>query len=122
MKGEAMDWYLSVLKQYAVFTGRSGRKEFWNFFLVNMVFLLIITIIEGLLGIRGTIGALYSLLVLMPAMGVCIRRLHDTGRSGFWIFLFLIPLLGGLVLLYLMAGRGEPGANLYGPVPYGHHL
>jgi uncharacterized membrane protein YhaH (DUF805 family) len=118
-----MHWYMEVLRQYAAFSGRSRRKEYWYFVLFN----LLISIGLGLIaGVAGTVmGAewlgfaivlLYFLAVLVPAVAVTIRRLHDTGRSGWWILLGVVPVLGLIMLVFLFQGS-ETGQNRYGPNP-----
>jgi len=117
-----MNWYLEVLKKYAVFTGRARRKEYWYFFLFNIIISFVLGLIEGLLGMfpeahQSVLATLYSLAVLLPAIGVSIRRLHDTGRSGWWLLIGLIPILGAIVLLVFMVQDSEPGDNRFGPSP-----
>lgn len=117
-----MHWYLDVLKKYAVFQGRARRKEYWMFTLFSMLIYIGLMIIEGILGMgsEGGIGLLslfYSLGVLLPSLAVTVRRLHDTGRSGWWLLIGLIPLVGGIVLLVFMVLDGQPGSNQYGPNP-----
>ena len=93
-----MNWYLKVLKQYADFSGRARRKEFWMFSLFNMIFSYALVFIFA--GIGAATGILeltflsyiYSLAVIIPGLAVTVRRLHDTGKSGFYIFVSLIPL------------------------------
>ena len=110
-----MSWYLEVLKKYAVFSGRSRRKEYWMFVLINLVVALVINIIEGRVGSPAIIGTIYSLAVLIPSLAVGIRRLHDTGRSAWWLLIALIPLLGAIVLIVFLAKDSDPGENQYGP-------
>jgi uncharacterized membrane protein YhaH (DUF805 family) len=111
-----MNWYVAVLKKYTEFHGRAGREEFWMFFLVNLVVLVGLWMLDGLIGL-GLLSALYGLAVLLPTLGVYIRRLHDTGRSGWWVLLIFVPLIGYLILLVLMALPGDAGPNEYGPPP-----
>ena len=73
--------------------------------------------IEGLVGGPGVIGILYSLVILIPSIAVSVRRLHDTSRSGWWLLLCLIPLIGMVVLLIFMVQDSKPGQNQYGPNP-----
>src|SRR3954469_11540856 len=113
----AMNWYLEVLKKYAEFKGRARRKEYWMFFLINLIIAVVIAFVEGMFGSPGIIGMLYSLAVLLPAIGVTVRRLHDTDRTGWWILVFLIPLIGWIVLLVFMVLDSQPGDNEYGPNP-----
>ncbi len=116
-----MNDYLAVLKKYAVFIGRAGRKEFWMFVLVNIIVMVAISIIESVLGLTrngsGVLSGLYSLAVLIPSLAVGVRRLHDTGRSGWYLLIGLIPLIGAIVLIVFYATDGQPGANKYGPNP-----
>ncbi len=117
-----MNWYLDVLKKYAVFTGRARRKEFWMFVLFNIIISLVLGLIDSFIGTGfetggGVISGLYALAVLLPSIGVAVRRLHDIGKSGWWIFISLIPLIGGIWLLVLYCTDSEPGENQYGANP-----
>ena len=118
-----MEWATLPLKRYAEFTGRSRRKEYWMFFLLCLVVALVIGFVEGLLGLNGMIGpygpisTLFLLAILIPSIAVGIRRLHDTDRSGWWIFISLIPLIGSIVLLVFEVLPGTPGSNRFGPDP-----
>ena len=114
-----MNWYLEVLKKYAVFNGRARRKEYWMFFLLNFIIALMLLLFELLVGSGGIIGLMYSLAVLIPGIAVTIRRLHDTDRSGWWIFIGLVPLIGAIVCLILMILDSTPGDNRYGQNPKG---
>ncbi len=113
-----MNWYLGVLKKYTVFSGRAQRAEYWYFTLFNLIIILVLGFIDGLLGTAPVLGGIYLLAVLLPAIAVCIRRLHDTDRSGWWLLLGLIP-LAGLVLLVFMVLDSTSGENQYGPNPKG---
>ncbi len=117
-----MSWYLQVLKKYAVFSGRARRKEYWYFFLFNIIISFVLGFIESLVGIAAgsdysVLGIIYGLAVLLPSIGVSIRRLHDTGRSGWWLFIGLIPLIGAIILLIYMVSDSQAGTNQYGPSP-----
>ena len=111
-----MNWYLDVLKNYAVFNGRARRKEYWMFMLFNILISFAIGFIEGFLGSPGVIGLIYTLAVLVPSIAVAIRRLHDTGRSGWWVLLGLVPVLGIILLIFLVLDS-QPNDNEYGPNP-----
>ena len=104
----------SVLGQYATFSGRAGRAEYWWYSLASAVALLALSYLLG----RSLLGAVLILIVdlalFVPALAVAVRRLHDTGRSGGWIFVALVPLVGAIVLFVMMALRGDPGDNAYG--------
>ena len=112
-----MYWYLEVLKNYAVFSGRAKRTEYWMFFLFNFIIAFGIGFVEGILGGPGVIGLLYGLLVLIPGIAVSVRRLHDTGRSGLWLLISFVPLVGIIVLLVFMVQDSVPGQNQYGMNP-----
>jgi len=107
-----MNYYLKVLKQYADFNGRARRKEYWMFFLFNIIVSFGLGLIDGVLFQRQAISALYSLVVLVPSIAVAVRRVHDVGKSGWFI---LIPIYN----LILVCTEGEPRTNEYGPDPKG---
>lgn len=116
-----MNYYLLVLKKYADFSGRSQRAELWYFFLFNLIVSLAIGLLSFIIGdrISGVLRALYSLAVFVPGLAVNFRRLHDIGKSGWWLMLFFIPLVGPIWLLVLMVQDSVPGDNKYGPNPKG---
>lgn len=118
-----MNWYIAVLKKYAVFSGRARRKEYWFFVLFNIIFSILFGVIDGVTGSfdpevgLGIFGGIYALLVLLPSLAVTVRRLHDTDRTGWWVLLIIIPLIGPIVLLIFMFFDSKPGNNEYGPNP-----
>jgi len=118
-----MNWYLEVLKKYAVFKGRARRKEYWYFFLFNVLISIVLGIIDGMTGSFspeagvGLLGGLYGLAVLIPGTAVFVRRLHDTNRSGWWFFIALVPFVGAIILLVFMVQDSQPDENQYGPNP-----
>jgi len=117
-----MEWYTGVLKKYAEFTGRARRQEYWMFVLINALIGAGIGIVESILGLArdtggGPISGLYGLFVLVPGLAVAVRRLHDTGRSGWWLLLGLIPFFGWIALIVFLATDGQPQPNEYGPSP-----
>jgi uncharacterized membrane protein YhaH (DUF805 family) len=118
-----MNWYLDALKKYAVFGGRARRKEYWYFALFNLIITFLFGIIDGVTGSFSTeagiglLGGIYMLAVLIPAIAVSVRRLHDTDRSGWWLLIGLIPLIGFIVLLVFMVQDSKPGQNQFGPNP-----
>jgi uncharacterized membrane protein YhaH (DUF805 family) len=120
-----MNWYLEVLKKYAVFNGRARRKEYWYFTLLNIIISIALAVIDGITGSfsaaagTGLLGGLYTLGVLIPGIAVSVRRLHDTDRNGWWLLIALIPLIGAMVLLGFMVQDGKPGENQYGSNPKG---
>jgi uncharacterized membrane protein YhaH (DUF805 family) len=123
MKIKSMEWYIKVLKQYADFGGRARRKEYWMFVLFNVLFSIGAIIIDNILRMAneltgyGPIYGLYALALLIPSLAVSVRRLHDVGKSGWWLLIGLVPLIGGIWLLVLMATDSTAGSNEYGPYP-----
>jgi len=118
-----MNWYLKCLKQYADFSGRARRKEFWMYVLFYMIIAIVLHVIDSMLGWvtpefdMGVLGGLYSLCMFIPGLAVSVRRLHDIGKSG-WNFLFiLIPLVGAVVLLIWFCKEGERRGNAWGLDP-----
>jgi uncharacterized membrane protein YhaH (DUF805 family) len=117
-----MNWYLTVLKKYAVFDGRARRKEYWFFQLFNTFILIVFVVIAGAnrsmtINPGHLLIVLYLCAVLLPALGVTVRRLDDTGRSGAWIFISFVPFVGGIILLVFTLMDSQPNANQYGPNP-----
>lgn len=107
-----MNYYLEVLKKYADFNGRARRKEYWMFFLINMIVSFIIGFVGGLIEFP-LLGTIYSVVVLLPSIAVAIRRMHDVGKSGWYC---LIPIYN----LVLACTNGEEGENEYGADPKGN--
>ncbi|MCR5138437.1 MAG: DUF805 domain-containing protein [Oscillospiraceae bacterium] len=116
----------SVFSKYAVFGGRARRSEYWKFTLFNTViglaFLLLLTVSQKYFGGRmisaiRVLDLLYTLAVLLPGLAVCVRRLHDIGKSGWSYLMVLVPLAGPIILLVWMIRDGQPGGNAYGPNP-----
>ncbi len=112
-----MDWYLKVLKNYTGFTGRARRTEFWMFALINLLVALGVSLIGAIIGARLALNTLYSLGVLLPSLAVSMRRLHDTNRSGWWLLIGLVPIIGAIVLIVFAVQDSQPGDNQYGPNP-----
>ena len=112
-----MNWYLKAIKQYTVFKGRARRKEYWMFGLFNIIALFIAGLIDVFVKTYGIIGIIYSLAVIIPAIAVSIRRLHDTDRSGWWILISFIPVIGVLILFVFLLKDSNPGQNQYGENP-----
>jgi len=120
---EMKEWYLGVLRKYAVFDGRARRKEYWTFFLVNFIIAVVMGFMAGILwSILGLVVNIalwvYALAIIVPSIAVAVRRLHDTGRSGWWVLIGFIPIIG-LVLIVFLIQDSAPGENEYGPNPKG---
>lgn len=128
-----MKWFIKAFRQYADFSGRASRQEFWMFVLFNLLFAMAWALVAGLLtGLFGgsfdqesrlifmyKLIAIYYAVTAVPAMAVGVRRLHDTGRSGWWMLIGLVPLVGGIWLIVLMCSDDNPGDNRYGSPPDG---
>ncbi len=116
-----MSWYLAALKKYAVFSGRARRKEYWMFVLFYLIFTIVLSVIDSILGIGeeggGLLSGLFVLAMLIPSLAVTFRRLHDTDRSGWWLLIGFVPLIGSIVILVFMIQDSQPGENRYGTNP-----
>lgn len=117
-----MEWYIKCLRQYADFSGRARRREYWMFCLFNFLVSFCLGFVAGLLGALmdanlTSLVWIYALAIFIPSLAVCIRRLHDVGKSGWMYLIVLIPLVGAIWLLVLFCTNGEPGANKWGVNP-----
>jgi len=118
-----MNWYLTALKKYAVFAGRARRREFWFFTLFNTLIVVALAMIDMFTGTfdedvgLGLLSGVFAVATIAPSIGVTVRRLHDTDRSGWWYLLGFVPLIGVLVVLVFMCLDGTPGSNRFGPNP-----
>lgn len=112
-----MEWYLKVVKNYVGFQGRARRKEYWMFALFSAIISIILSILQSIVHLGHVLTWLYSLAVLLPSLGVSIRRLHDTGRSGWWLLIGLIPFVGAIILLVFNCLDSQDGENQYGSNP-----
>lgn len=112
-----MEWYLKCIRLYAEFNGRARRKEYWMFILINLIFVVVAAFIDAILGSVGILTFLYSIFIFLPSLAVTVRRLHDTGRSGWWLLIGLVPLIGIFVLLFYMVQDGDNFDNDFGPNP-----
>lgn len=117
-----MDWYLEVLRKYAQFDGRARRKEYWFYMLFNIIVSAVLGVVDFFIGAFdmesgvGLLSGLYSLAVLIPSLAVLVRRLHDTGRSAWWLLVGLLPVIGSLILLFFIVQDSKPD-NQYGKNP-----
>lgn len=118
-----LDYALTPLRKYADFHGRARRAEYWWFYLFVIIAFVVASIVESLLGLGGSVGpyglvsALLGLAMLVPSLAAGVRRLHDTDRSGWWLLIALIPLIGAIVLLVFYVLEGTRGDNRFGPDP-----
>jgi uncharacterized membrane protein YhaH (DUF805 family) len=118
-----MKWFLKVLRQYADFSGRARRKEYWMYSLINFIFVTVASILDNATGMAiegigyGPIYIIFVLATLIPGIAVSVRRLHDVGKSGWMLFVALIPIIGVIWLLVLAVKDSQPGSNQYGENP-----
>lgn len=122
-----MNWFLMALKKYAVFSGRAQRAEYWYYVLFYLIINLVLGYIDRLMNPAipqdgaGVLTGVFVLATLIPSLAVGARRLHDTNRSGWWLLISLIPLIGAVVLLIFTVQDGTPGDNRFGPNPKAQH-
>ena len=121
-----MNWYLKVLKQYVDFSGRARRKEFWMFVLINGLITVGLRFLDRSLGTTfgdfnedGILETIYSITVLIPTLSVSVRRLHDIGKSGWYLLLMFLPIIGWIWLIVLYVSEGEYKINKWGENPKG---
>lgn len=117
-----LNYMLMPFRKYAQFQGRSRRAEYWWFTLFVVIVSVVLTLIDsalfgGEMGGLGILSGIFSLATIVPSLAVGVRRLHDTDRSGWWILIGLIPLIGAIVLLVFYVQDGTPGTNKFGPSP-----
>lgn len=121
-----MFWYIRMWQNYTNFGARANRKEYWYAILLQLLFLIVIQVAAALAQnanvpmlqlLVSVISLIFVLASLVPTLAIAFRRLHDTGRSAWWLLISLIPIVGSLVLLFFLLQAGEPGENRFGPVP-----
>jgi uncharacterized membrane protein YhaH (DUF805 family) len=110
-----MNYFLDAFKQYATFTGRATRTQYWMFVLFYVIFYVVLSIIDNVLGTM-ILALIFSLALLIPSISIAARRLHDTGRSGWWQLIVLIPVIGFIVLIVFLVLESQ-GDNEYGAAP-----
>lgn len=119
-----IEWYKKVVfENYANFSGRARRSEYWYFTLANIIIAISAMVIDNVAGINfapipyGPLYLIVALATFLPGVAVAVRRLHDVGKSGWFFFIVLIPLIGSIWLLILFFTEGEKGSNQYGSDP-----
>ena len=120
-----MSWYLEVMKKYFVFSGRARRKEYWMFFLFSNLIELVARLIDTFVFYNidkeghqvGILTSIIFLFHLIPYLTVSVRRLHDIGKTGWWLLISLVPLVGGIILLIFTCLKSEAQENKYGQNP-----
>jgi uncharacterized membrane protein YhaH (DUF805 family) len=117
-----MNWYLKVMKQNEIFTGRAQRAEYWYFVLFYAIVYIVLMVVDVALGLYniesgfGVLSGIWALIHIVPGIGVAVRRLHDIGKSGWWYLLVLIPLVGIFIILIFLA-KDSVNNNQYGISP-----
>lgn len=114
-----MDAVKSVYSNYANFNGRARRSEYWFYVLFYVIAYTVLFTVETAIGGFGLLAGLFALANIIPMLAAGVRRLHDTGKSGWWILIGLVPLVGFIVLLIFYVKDSDPGTNAYGPNPKG---
>lgn len=131
----------SVFSKYATFSGRASRSEYWWFVVLNILISVVVyglacssmppvdttaitepggyymAVMDAIPGWAYTVMSIYSLAILLPSLAVAVRRLHDTGRGGGWIFINLVPIIGGIWYFILTVLPSQPGPNRFGEEP-----
>ncbi len=116
-----MSWFLAALNKYADFSGRARRKEYWFFFLFYLLIYIALIALAYVLGnIAQILILIFVLAMIVPSLSVGVRRLHDIDRTGWWLLISLVPLIGAIVLLVFAVMDGTPGENRFGPNPKEH--
>jgi uncharacterized membrane protein YhaH (DUF805 family) len=110
-----MEYFTNALKKYADFSGRATRQEYWMYILFYMVFYIVLAVVEGVLGL-SILTTVFSLGLLVPTISLAARRLHDTGRTGWWQLLSLVPIVGSIVLIVFLVQDSDDD-NPYGQNP-----
>ena len=105
---------VAVLKKYAVFRGRASRPEFWWYYLVYVIVSVVVILIDNAIGAGNILYVIFSLALFLPTLAVTIRRLHDSDKSGWWVLIQLIPIVGTIIILIFIISNGTPGDNRFG--------
>lgn len=117
-----MKWFMDAMKKAFNFSDRSRRKEYWMFILATLIISIVLTIVDAVVGLEiaedvGILSTLFSLAIIIPSISVTVRRLHDIGKSGWWVLIGIIPIVGFIVLLVFTVKDSEPAPNAYGMNP-----
>lgn len=121
-----MNHFVDALRKYVDFSGRASRAQFWWFLLVAIVISIVLSILDNALGTvpdgqywsSGLLSSLFSLAIFLPSLALLVRRLHDTGRSGWWVLLVLVPCIGLIAWFVFALQASENGVNQWGPNPH----
>lgn len=115
---EKFEYYKEALRNYAVFSGRANRAQYWYFVLFNLIISILLSLLDSAIlnsnNSIGMISSFYSLALIVPSFAIATRRLHDIGKSGWWQLIVLLPLVGWIILIVLLARKGVDSENKYG--------
>lgn len=119
-----MNYFINTYKcNYANFNGRARRAEYWMTYLFYMIFYVVLlvigTVLSNVASIFAFLPVVFALASICPMLALSIRRMHDIGKSGWWLFISLVPCIGSIVLLVFLCKDSEAGENQYGPNPKG---
>jgi uncharacterized membrane protein YhaH (DUF805 family) len=112
-----MDYYKLAFQRFSDFTGRSRRSEYWYFVLFNMLVAIGLFVVDSLIWGYPILYFLYAIAVIVPSIAVAVRRMHDIGKSGWWLLITFVPFVGGIILLVFLATDSQPGPNQWGNNP-----
>jgi uncharacterized membrane protein YhaH (DUF805 family) len=107
----------TCFQKFVEFNGRARRSEYWFFFLFNVILSIVASILDGIAGSGSVVQGLVGLVLFLPGLAVGVRRLHDTDRSGWWLLIGLLPIVGWIVLIVFLVSDSKPGPNRFGPNP-----
>jgi uncharacterized membrane protein YhaH (DUF805 family) len=110
-----MEHFLDAFRNFANFSGRATRKQYWMFILFYIIFYVILAAIDGVMG-TVLLSSIFSLVMLIPSLSYAARRLHDTDRTGWWQLIALIPIVGAIVLIVFLAQQSTDGQRFGEPV------
>lgn len=110
-----MEYFIGAFKKYADFSGRARRKEYWMFVLFYLIFYIVLAVVDGVILGMPILSGIFSLAIIIPSLSIGARRLHDTGKSGWWLLISLVPLVGIILIVFLVQDSVED--NKYGPNP-----
>jgi uncharacterized membrane protein YhaH (DUF805 family) len=110
-----MEHFLDAFRKYATFEGRASRKSFWMYILVYLIIAFFVGFIDGFIGADGILISILWIAFTLPSISICVRRLHDINKSGWWYFIQLIPILGTIILIIFFVSNSVNEGNRFGP-------
>lgn len=110
-----MEYFIGAIRKYAEFSGRSTRKEYWMYYLIYFLIYIVLAVIDGIVGVM-IFTSIFSLALMIPSVSITARRLHDTGRSGWWQLILFVPLIGLIVMIIFLV-QDSSDSNKYGTNP-----